>query len=140
MISGIHVRLTWELNIFTQFGILLGELGACYGDKVAQATYDAAKMFVKIRFWRHVMIMLRQSGVWFDWRGARKGISISISAQNFLTVMLNASSSGLGSLVSWRKCSYDGNCTKYTRHVLESRHDNVLRFLQETRLTKPGLL
>ena len=39
-----------------------------------------------------------------------------------------------------RDTGHDGNCTKYTRHVLESRHDNVLRFLQETRLTKPGLL
>ena len=38
-----------------------------------------------------------------------------------------------------RNQGHSGYNTKYARHVLESRHSNILRFLQEGRLTKPAL-
>jgi len=38
-----------------------------------------------------------------------------------------------------RNQGHGGYNTKYARHVLESRHSNILRLLQEVRLTKPAL-
>jgi len=38
-----------------------------------------------------------------------------------------------------RNQGHSGYNTKYARHGLESRHSNILCFLQETRLTKPEL-